>query len=124
MRPDRAVYRATDAAPTVMVGACRSGDEDAPPWKWRPSLLMPQWACRLWCEVTGEPRALRPRDVMMTDELIRMEGFPLPDDDPEGPCGYEEFMRRIHGDALDLDGWMWIYPGLQATIWRPQCEDQ
>ena len=64
----RAVYRATDPDGLDDYVSIESGDEGA---KWKPSIFMPRWACRLVCEVT-EVRAQRVQEI--TAEDIMAEG--------------------------------------------------
>lgn len=94
----------------------RQGWTRCKPAKWRPSIHMPRWACRLVLDVKSI-RAERLQDI--TEKDARAEGvepFPF---DPEGDCwtdgkhrtAFEHAWNEMHGWAPNswaVNPWVWV----------------
>lgn len=89
--------------------------EDVDINRWRPSIHMPRWACRLVLEVT-EVRVERLQDI--SDEDVRAEGIRIerhPEESPEDYAmshveAYAEAWDRINGARASWDSnpWVWV----------------
>lgn len=82
-------------------------DERHGRFRWRSALLMPRRVCRVVLDVHAQPYPQRIGDI--TPEQEALEGFPLPESDPEGPCTFADYFVRIHG-AVDPRLLCWTYP--------------
>lgn len=95
-------------------------DETPQPERWRPSIHMPRWACRLVLEVTGV-RVERLQAISEDDALS--EGIDTEGDDYLNGEGWKaagsaisperyafaSLWRRINGDASwDANPWVWV----------------
>lgn len=99
-------YRATDQDPELV-----GEDEDLDEWKgtrWRPSIHMPKWACRLWLELTAV-RVERVHGISVEDALAEgMDG-----EDLNFHCDHLEWWKArwaaINGkDSWDANPWVWV----------------
>lgn len=75
--------------------------------RWRPSIFMPRWACRLVLEVTGV-RAQRLQEI--SEEDAYEEGcFALGDAQCTAKWQYELLWERINGKgAWSANPWVWV----------------
>ncbi|WP_042886279.1 hypothetical protein [Cupriavidus necator] len=88
------------------------------PFRWRPSIHMPRWACRIELEITGV-RGERLNDCSEEDALA--EGVTLQPCHPRhaermGRDAYEKLWDSINGaGAWDANPWVWV-----VEFWRVQ----
>ncbi len=82
------------------------------PGKWRPSIFMPMWACRLWLEVVSVG-VERVRDISESD--AQAEGcataFPAGGGTPNYRRGYERLWDSLHakrGVGWQQNPWVWV----------------
>lgn len=117
----QAIYRADDIE--------RYGDEDeyvdvtAPDMRWRPSIHMPRWACRIELEIVSV-RVERLQSIGDNDS--RAEGVRIDDRHMNGYCGgqflppsvraYRELWESINGPgSWDANPWVWVIEFRRAT---------
>ena len=88
-----------------------------PDHKWKPSIHMPKWACRLWLRVT-DVRVQRLQDITNNDAIA--EGLfrnPMFDDKPEGP-----YWRGYCWDDNDTDRWAPTPKNAFRCLWDDSYE--
>jgi len=77
--------------------------------KWRPSIHMPKWACRIRLNVTTV-RVERLQDMNRGDAMA--EGCPFANmkDGPDPRDWFADLWQRINGvDAWNANPWVWVY---------------
>ena len=104
------IYRSDSAAgfggAMEDIGATLLADEAAgrDPFRWRPSIHMPRWACRLTLRV-GHGWVERAQDVGESD--IRAQGVTLTS---EGDCwedAWRRFWSSLYAGSWERNDWVW-----------------
>lgn len=140
--PQCVAYRATETA--VIFGAdlvARPADVTGWNWqrlRWRPSIFMPKWACRLRLDVL-DVRAERIQSI--TEDDARREGIDILDgalDEAElyaqakrmgetatdARVWFAVAWRDMHGDAgWDRDPWVWVISFRRAADAAPAAKE-
>ena len=108
---DQPHYKATDAEPELWYD-----DRDSPGCRWKPSIHMPRWACRILLEIT-DVRVERLQDI--TYEQAAAEGVhrgPLREwcaSDEGGAChkypvpAFRDLWQSV-GGSWDANPWVWV----------------
>lgn len=77
--------------------------------KWRPSIHMPKWACRLWLEIVSV-RVERIQDISVHD--VECEGFiftgGLNGEPPEKPMRFSDSWNSTYPGSWDRNDWVWV----------------
>ncbi len=93
----------TVSADGKQIAYYREGFDRCDPGRWRPSIHMPRWACRLVLEITAV-RVQRLHDITVQD--IAAEGIACyPDINPAHD--FEELWNSTGGD-WDSNPWVWV----------------
>lgn len=84
--------------------------EDWEPLKWRPSIFMPRWACRLKLEVT-EVRVERLQEISEADAIAEgVLSYCKPDREVNPVMEFAALWRSINGpDSWQANPWVWAY---------------
>lgn len=102
-RSSDGVQQTADPTSEGMAAVYAAGWERSAPGRWRPSIHMPRWACRLVLEITGV-RVQRLRDISEADAVA--EGASTP-----GPFAVHHFADlwvSINGrDSWNANPWVW-----------------
>ena len=115
---DQPHYKATDAEPELWYD-----DRDSPGCRWKPSIHMPRWACRILLEIT-DVRVERLQDI--TYEQAAAEGVhrgPLREwcaSDEGGAChkypvsAFRDLWQSV-GGSWDANPWVWVVEFKRVT---------
>lgn len=100
--------------------------------KWRPSIHMPKWACRIWLEIT-DIRVERLQEI--TEEAIYKEGYaPFMHTDADGnvrelSSGLIWFSETIwdslnekRGYGWEVNPWVWVITFKETRLKGSRCE--
>ncbi|MDV3469058.1 hypothetical protein RZA67_09985 [Stenotrophomonas sp. C3(2023)] len=107
------VEQAEDPEHPGMAAVYAAGWERSNPGRWRPSIHMPRWACRLVLEITDvrveRLQAISEADAI-TEGLTQMEiggWLPGPCDHPE--WAFHQLWNQVYGEsAWDSNPWVWV----------------
>lgn len=98
-------YRATDPTPEL----CYADSED-PACRWRPSIFMPRWACRITLEVT-DVRVERLQSISEADAVAEGAAWGACGGPQIGShkAGYAALWEQINGPGTwDANPWVWV----------------
>lgn len=100
----QAHYKATDPAPELVHEDCTRCEEYGYCTKWKPSIHMPKWACRLWLEIVSV-KVERVQEIGESD--AKAEGC-----DGHGGLSSDEFSflwKEINGEeSWEQNPWVWV----------------
>lgn len=82
-------------------------DEEEPP-RWRPSIHMPRWACRLFLEIT-DVRVERVQDISEADAVAEgMEPFESCPGTPEPKAAFAQAWDATYPGSWERNDWVWV----------------